>query len=310
MSISRRLPQSDDGRYKALTNALNRKNSVAPADMAITAATIVRLDVIQPEFKSGMQERGNALVAQSSSTSQVDTARDEAKLYISHFIQVFNLGVKRNVYPASARAYYQLDVNSDAVPSLSTEADILIWGQRLQDGDVSRTGAGGAAMSNPTIAEVNAKVADFNTKNQAQGLKKTAFDNAQEAVAGMRPEADKVIKKVWDEVETFYNEEPAPSMRRRAREWGVVYVSTIPNYITVTVTQAVGGEAIEGATVTETDSGDTFITNALGIAIVKTNLAEDVTLLVSAPDFVTQEITQNFENGVHEYAVGVQMVAE
>ena len=37
-------------------------------------------------------------------------------------------------------------------------------------------------------------------------------------------EADAVIKKIWDEIETYFNEEAPSSQRQSARELGVKYV--------------------------------------------------------------------------------------
>lgn len=307
MSIQRRLPNSDQTRDRALTTAKERMDAVAPADMAITPITQERLTNIQDLFKKAMQERANALVAQADGTAAMDPSKNAARMYISHFIQVFNLGVTRAVYTASARAFYQLDVSSDALPSLSTEAEILQWGQRLKDGDTARTTAGGAAMSNPTIAEVNTKTADFKTKNDTQGLKKTDYDNAQQAVVALHDEADKTIKKVWDEVETFYNEEEPASMRRKAREWGEIFVSTIPNIIHISSSKASDGNPL-AITITIVETDDIFNIPVTGTGDVKTNLVEGVTLRCQATGFVTQDIAIEFTSGVHEYNQGVEMV--
>lgn len=41
--------------------------------------------------------------------------------------------------------------------------------------------------------------------------------------SALRPEADSVIRDVWDEVEFALRRLDPPSLRRRAREWGVFY---------------------------------------------------------------------------------------
>ncbi|MBK5285246.1 MAG: hypothetical protein JJE25_07560, partial [Bacteroidia bacterium] len=269
MGITRRLPQTDDGRDRALTTGKERKDTVTPADMAITPATEARLDIIQPGFQAKMLVRGVALSVQSASTSVVDTAKALAKMFTSHFIQVFNLGVHRGVYPKADRAYYQLDVNSEAVPHMSTEQEILQWGERIKPGNVARLAAGGAAMSNPTEPEVTIKVLDFKTKNEDQANKKTAFDQAQESVEALHSEADKVIKKIWDEVETFYNEEEAPSKRRKAREWGVVYVSDIKLTFNFALNNSADGNPVEAVECELTETNNTVFTNALGTATME-----------------------------------------
>jgi hypothetical protein len=53
-------------------------------------------------------------------------------------------------------------------------------------------------MSNPTAAEVTIAVGDFTSKNTTQGLAKTAYTTAQEALSAELPKAINVVIKVWD----------------------------------------------------------------------------------------------------------------
>lgn len=218
MSLSRRLPTTDVARNVALKSAMIKKTSVAPADMAITPNTKTRLETNQPIYLQLMDERGNALQAQSQSTAGKLITQAKGKMFISHFVQTFNNGVDRGVYLASHRAFYKLDVNSSSVPPLIKEADIIYWGEQLINGDAARITAGGAPMSNPTILEVKAEYDKFVLANTGQSTLKDDYDKAQEAVSAMNPEVDKLILKIWDEVETFYNEEELSSKRRNARE--------------------------------------------------------------------------------------------
>jgi len=223
---TRRLPKSDEQRNDALTAAKKRKDVTLPAEMVLTPNTAIRLDALQPVFHEKMRLRGLALKEQSNLTFQVEETKNTCRMYISHFIQSFNNGVDRGMFPASDRAHYQLDVSSNSVPSLKSEADILRWGQRLIDGDADRVAAGGKKMSMPTIIQLTNVFNDFNDINLQQSLKKEAYDRAQEEVSGMRTEADKLTLRIWDEVETAFTEEDPSSKRRKAREWGVVYITS------------------------------------------------------------------------------------
>jgi hypothetical protein len=44
-------------------------------------------------------------------------------------------------------------------------------------------------------------------------------------VIGMREEVDDLIRDIWDELDFAFRKEPAPSKRRRLREWGVAFES-------------------------------------------------------------------------------------
>src|SRR3972149_5828281 len=129
MAIRRTLPNSDETRNLALTAAKTKKDNTLPASIVITPNTITRLDATQPLLFSAMQARANALQAQSAATLLKNTTEKQAKMYISHFIQAFNNGVDRGIFPAAHRAFYQLDVSSNSVPDMNTEALIILWGQ-------------------------------------------------------------------------------------------------------------------------------------------------------------------------------------
>jgi hypothetical protein len=307
MGISRRKPNTNVGRQKALTTAKERKDSLAnPADNVLTPATEARLDIIEPLYKSKMTAVGQKLSQQKNTTGDVEGKKVEARMYVSHFIQSFNNGVDRGLFPAGDRSYYMLP--NERVPSLDKESDIVLWGGRIKDGDALRVADGGAAMSMPSAVEVDGKVTLFKSANNVQANKKLAFDQSQEAVVAQNPEAEAVIGKIWDEAETFYNEESTASRRRKCREWGVVYVSDIPNIIHVHVKNSADNTAIAGATILVLETENSFVTDASGNVDVKTNVVDLATLRITADDFIQQDVEVELEEGVHEYTVEIAMV--
>ncbi len=297
MAITRSLPKTDLTRNVALKTAITKKGLVDPADMAITPQTVTRLTATQPLFSTKMNLRSSALEAQSSATESKTEAQTKAKMYISHFIQVFNLGVEREIYPKSARAYYKLDVSSNSVPPLLKESDIVYWGEQLINGEAERVTNGGEPMTNPSIVEVEAVYNDFVAQNNAQSTLKDAYDKAQEDVSNMRPDVDLLILKIWDEVETFYNQEPAPSKRRNAREWGVVYVSTQKATITGLVTTSIDDTPLAGVNVALIESEDIVQTGADGKYTLSTVFTGEGTLEFSLEGYVTQIVPVEIPEG-------------
>ena len=297
MGIKRRLPNSDETRHVALSTAKTKKDNTPPGNIVITPNTITRLDVAQPLFAQKIQARGKALQLQSDSTSAKAMAQAKAKMYISHFIQTFNMGVDRGVFPASHRAFYQLDVSSKSVPLLNTEPLVTLWGQRLIDGDVERLAAGGAVIPMPTIAEVTTEYNVFKTANIEQSTAKDAYDKAQEAVSGMRPEMDKLILRIWDEIETAFDDEPIESKRRKAREWGVVYVSTLKTTFTGTVIDAATGNPLQNVNVTLVESGDIVQTLADGTYKLSTTFTGLGALAFALEGYKTQTIPFEIKEG-------------
>lgn len=297
MSQSRRLPISDETRKRALDLAKAKKDNTPLPEIVLSATTQGRLDVTQPLFQEKMQDRDDALSQQAISTTAKDAEMGVTKKYISDFIQTFNSGVARGIFPKEHRPFYHLDVNSSSVPPLTNEAAVVEWGRWLIDGDPRRIIAGGAPMSMPTIAEVSAKYTLFVNANNAQSTKKDAYDAAQEIVSGMRLDVDALILRIWNEVETAFDNEPIESRRRNAREWGVVYVSTIKSTINGTVTDGSTGLPLPNVSVTLLESEDTVLTDAAGFYELSTGFIGTGTLEFALTDYVTQTIPVEIAEG-------------
>jgi len=62
-----------------------------------------------------------------------------------------------------------------------------------------------------------------NTQLALQTTAKDALESEQADVNLLRPEADRIILDVWDEVEFALRRLEPSTLRRRAREWGVFY---------------------------------------------------------------------------------------
>ncbi|MGE0638358.1 MAG: carboxypeptidase-like regulatory domain-containing protein [Bacteroidia bacterium] len=236
-SISRDLPQTFEDRYEALGFARNKRDSIPAANNPLTAATNNRLDAIWLDINTKRTALINAKATYNGNTVAKNTAGAALRLLNSHFIQVFNFGVARGKYPKAHRDYYTLPVEDSPLPDFKKDSDALKWGNYIVDGDALRMAAGGLPMSNPDAVEMNVAKTTFSTLFTNQSTYKDALDNAQEALEAIEPETDKVIKKIWDELEAYYNEETDESRRENMREWGVVYVTTgNPKVLSGTVT--------------------------------------------------------------------------
>ena len=307
MSVSRRLPQTDASRSKALTKAKAKQDSIPAANQFLTTSTDTRLDATQPLFKAAMQSRGIALADQVGATAGMSLSFVKSRVYVSQFFQVFNLGVARGKYPLSHRAYYQLDTSSDSVPTLNSHQDVAFWGENIETGDAARIAAGGAPMANPSAAEVKAEVDNFIIRNNDQSVLKDAYDSQQEAVAALHEEADKVIKKVWDEVETYYNEEENSSRRRKCREWGVVYASDIEHTFNIAVIDVINNEGIDNVVVVLLETGNTTGTTNGGRAVLKSTIVDEATFRFTHPSFEPLDIVVPMPAGVTTFDVKAVM---
>ncbi len=278
MSITRRLPKSDITRQTAINNA-NEANTNPPGGVnALTAATQARVVAQTPLYNQAIQASATAKANLNTNTPVKDTAVNTCRMFNSHFIQVFNLGVARGKYPAGHRSYYGLETSSDAVPDMGTEDLVKLWAHHLIDGDAERLLNGGVPMANPDIAEVQTALTAMETQMTVHDNFAFLLDQKQEAVESMHTLVDPIIKKVWDEVETFFNEETPESKRANARLWGVVYVTEgAPATLTGLVKDPLGA-AVPNALLTMDESSATATTNSEGRYVMETTVLGEVTL--------------------------------
>lgn len=309
MSLTRKLPNSDEKITKAINKAEVQLSIVAPADVAVTPATAAKIPTQNTAWNNCNTLCETTLFDQTTATADSVAKKGIAKMFVSHFFQAFNNGVDRDYFAKEQRTFFHLDVNSNSVPTLDSEADIKLWGGRIVNGDILRVAAGGNPMSNPTAAEVKAAVKAFELSNNDQTLKMAAHKNALEARDVLRPVLMALILKIYDETEANYNQFPPPAKRDKCRAWGVVYVSDQIYTIGLTFVDSVTGLKVAD-TVTFFVEGDTTHNgDSEGFLEIKTTVADVANFQTSAPSY-TEKMTQLiFETGIYEYNLTVEMVA-
>lgn len=292
----RQIPRSVLGFQKAMDDGSN-KSSTSPEE-AITADTLAVLAIKQPEYNAKVLAMNIAKQAQMSATQEEEVAIGECRMFTSHYFQVFNLGVARGVYPATARTFYGIDANDDKVPNLSKENDVSHWAQAVVKGDTARVAAGGTAMVNPKTTEVDAKFLTYKTKHNTQSEKKDTYDTAQQEVAAMFEPVKALVVDMWDEVEFFYRHEPdEASKRRRCREWGVVYVSDKKGKVSGMVTNIDNAAPLADVTVKIIETDESTFTDIAGKYELSTTLVGTGTLEFTLADYIPVTVTVELHEG-------------
>ena len=157
-----------------------------------------------------------------------------------------------------------------------------------------RIAAGGTPMVCPSADEVEAVFNAFKPVAANCSNAKDAYDNAQEAVQKLNKEANGVIKKVWREVEIYYNEQPRPSMREHARRWGVEYARKgYKKKVTGIITDSETGLPLERVQVKLSHGRKKIITAIDGKFMLTTSLMDEQKLTATHNDYkpVETEIT-------------------
>ena len=221
----RKIPNTDTGRLEALRAIHTKANNTPQENLAISAENFNKLKIFLPIFQKEIEERGTALSVQSEATTQRMAAEEKCRLFVSHFYQVFNLCVAREKYKVSERAYFQLDINQESLPDIRTSESLCTWAENIISGDPKRVAAGSAEMINPSRAEVETVYNEYVTKLNVQSTKKDAYEKEQKDVENLRVEADDLIRDIWDEIEFKFRKDEPSAMRRKAKQYGVIYIN-------------------------------------------------------------------------------------
>jgi len=285
---TRRLPNSNATRTNALVSGKERKDMIpAPPVIPYTTATATWLDTFLPPYLVKVNALDTSLQNQTSISAQVRETRFIAEMFISHFFQALQNAILRKTFLPDARSYYGIAVNDRKVPSLLSEADITFWNNKATTGEAARIADGGATITFPSIANVNTAVTNFKNANLLQANAKDLFDIAQEEVEVLNPEADRLILKMWNETETAFDTGNKPSMRRKAREWGVIYLPSpgeaiSPDDFSITgkITDGVTGTAVSEGQITVVETGAIVLSQPNGDYFVPVLEAGAYTLLV------------------------------
>lgn len=310
MSAEKKLfPRTVEDRFKALEAAW-KQNDQMGVNSILSLKTRDRLINIFPLYRNKMQMRQVRKMHYSKLALQKRQAQDTCAQYCSHFFQVLNLCIARGEFKASDRAAFGLPVENTAVPRPATGIQVLLQAQDIIKGEAIRAAAGGVPMSNPSAAQVEAKLNLFKPLFQQAGNARDAYDAAQEDLAALNKEANAVIKKVWAEVKSFYNEHSRPSMREHARWWGVIYErSGRTKKLTGTVTDALTHEPLQGVTLMFTSGRNKTLSDTYGRFALSTTLMNEQTLTAKLTGYQPMRVTVTLTEGKGAVAE-VKMVKE
>ncbi len=295
MGLSRSLPQTNPSRLAAIKAGKTMLDSDL-ATTIISAATKSRLNAIHTNYIAKYLARNVAKAIRQQATVLKDETQATAITWISHFFQALFNAIKRHVvgYNNTDKVFYDIEANSNLTPVMKSEPQVVAAGDQMVNGETARIANGGTALPFPTMVESKTKFDDFKAKSLLQTQKGILLDTAQEQYDALNTEADGTILKLWDEVETFYNEEEPESKRANARDWGVIYKSdtdkiTIVTGKTVEQGAAVNVEAhlefIETQTVTDADANGNF-TKEL-------KYEGEVTVHITADEYEDKDVTFN-----------------
>ncbi|HNX88581.1 MAG TPA: hypothetical protein PKH58_05835 [Paludibacteraceae bacterium] len=219
----RRLPNTDQARLRALRTAILMGEKQSYDKQVVTFKTIHEAKTFLNVFEKQMLLYKQTLESQINANKQYQQILYNARMYISHFIQVFNLSVIRGEIRKEHKLFYQLDQDIHNVPDLSTEFAIQEWGKKIISGENERIRNGGSPIYNPTIAKVQVHYEVFKEYKSTQRIYQSTTTHNWEELVNQRKKADNIILDIWNQVEEHYKSERPYSRLMKCKNFGLVY---------------------------------------------------------------------------------------
>lgn len=219
----RRLPNTDQARLRALQKAISQGEKQTYGDQVVLYKSVNEAANFYFVFEKQMIIYKQMLDNQVSANKQYQQVLYNARMYISHFIQVLNLAVIRGDIKREQKMMYQLDLNSHNVPDLSTESAIMNWGRNIIEGENERVRNGGFPIYNPTIGKVQVHYEVFKEYKLTQKLYQSTTNRNWEELVKLRKKADEIILDIWNQVETYYKDEDPYNKLIKCEKYGLIY---------------------------------------------------------------------------------------
>lgn len=219
----RRLPNTDKARLKALKQAVQSAQEADYNDQALSYKTLSEAQRLAMQFEGQVSQYIDNSSARVAANRVHRRIFQNARMYISHFIQVLNMSVQRGEIKREYKTLYGLDPDASGLPTLQTDEDILYWGKKIIDGEMKRQSQGGFPIYNPAINKVKVHYDIFceNVPNHNMHTKATTrvYGDLEE----LRKDADVLILDIWNQVEAHYANRLPYDRMCCCKRYGVIY---------------------------------------------------------------------------------------
>lgn len=219
----RRLPNTDLARLHALHNAIQRAQTADYTEQVLPYKVQSEAQRFLVQFENAVVQSKDNYNSKVNANKQYRHIVQNARMYISHFIQVLNLAVIRGEIKKDLKALYGLDTNNHIVPDLSTEECILEWGKKIIEGEQQRVAMGGFAIYNPTINKVKVHYDIFCEHQGNHTLVQQNTTRVRTNLDALRSEADAIILNIWNLVETYFRDLLPYEKLQKCKSYGMIY---------------------------------------------------------------------------------------
>ncbi len=219
----RRLPNTDQARLRALQTALRKASEANYNEIVLNYKTVNEAQRFLTQFEIFISQYKDNFTSKVTANKKYRHIVQNARMYISHFIQVLNMSVIRGEIKREQKELYGLDPNANIVPDLTTAEDLLKWGENIINGEQKRIAQGGFPIYNPAINKVKVHYDIFREHQINHALHKQTTGRVQGSLGDMREQADELILDIWNQVENHYKNLLPYARLQHCKSYGVVY---------------------------------------------------------------------------------------
>ena len=217
----RRLPNTDAARIRALQTAIVRKRN--SSDYTVYNVNSAKTEMVLRTFENSQMHYAKAYDVQVEANKRHLKLFREARLYVSHFIQVLNMCVIRGEMKASIKEFYDLSIDSHTLPDINTPENLIEIGEKLIEGEQKRLISGGIPIYNPSIARVKVSFSLFKDAYIAQKVHQQNTTRYLSELSAQRATIDEVLKDIWNQVEESFASLPDKERLEKCKEYGIIY---------------------------------------------------------------------------------------
>ncbi len=219
----RRLPNTDQSRLRALKAAIQQEERQGYNNHVLGFKTLHDARNFLGVFEKNLLHYKMTQESKVNANKKYQQIISNARIYISHFIQVFNLSVIRGEIKKEHKLLYQLDPEIHNVPDLNSEQAILHWGKAIIDGENERIRKGGLPIYNPAIAKVKVHYEVFREYKATQKIHRQTTSRNLEEINHLRIKGDEIIFEIWNQVENHFKNEDSIRRIEYCKNYGLIY---------------------------------------------------------------------------------------
>jgi len=221
----RRLPNTDQARIRTLSAVINaiRNNDLYVPVISPELFNRVERQLRQFKAASDLYCQYNERLNGFSKSETYQARLKNARMYVSHFLIVLNLCVKRGEIKETDRTLYGLPQDSSELPDMTSDSQVVTCCKSAIEGERLRTQKGGMPVFTPTIAKVNVHYDLFRELYEQQLLLRRQTDDKLAAVAAQRPDLDALILETWNAIESYFKDLEGEQKLDACRKYGIIY---------------------------------------------------------------------------------------